>query len=87
MGGTGRDSSGDPDNCLLLHPRCHERVESNRASAYLAGWLVAQVDDPAVIPARLWDGWFLLNPNGTMLRVSAGRVEGEAPDPAEIKNV
>lgn len=66
MGGTSLHGVGGPDNGLYLHPRCHDRVESNRASAYLMGWLVAKQDDPAEVPVRLWDGWHLLNRDGSL---------------------
>ena len=70
MGGTSLPSVGGPDNALLLHPRCHERIESNRASAYLMGWLVSKQDDPANVPVRLWDGWFLLGRDGSLIPTS-----------------
>lgn len=66
MGGTSREEVGGPDNALYLHPNCHERVERNRAGSYLLGHLVAAKDDPADTPVRLWDGWFLLNRDGTL---------------------
>lgn len=69
MGGTKRRESGGAANGLLLHPACHERIERNRAAALENGWLVSQTADPAEVPVRLWDGWALLNPAGSVTRV------------------
>lgn len=66
MGGTNRRESGNPANCLYLHPKCHEQVERDRARALGNGWLVRQADDPAAVPV-LWQGqWVLLAEDGTV---------------------
>lgn len=66
MGGTSRDEIGGADNALYLHPNCHSRVERERASSYIFGYLVAASDDPAETPVRLWDGWYTLGRDGTL---------------------
>lgn len=65
MGGTVRADSGDASNCLFLHPRCHEQVESNRERAIANGWLVPQYQDPQKVPAKLWMGLVVLGSDGT----------------------
>lgn len=77
MGGTSDTSLGTPANGLYLHYRCHERVESNRASSYLMGYLIAAADDPLMIPVRLWDGWWRLDVDGSLIP-SPGQVDGIA---------
>lgn len=52
-GGSRRPDTNLPSNLLLLCPPCHDRVESYRAVAQLAGWLLSQVCDPAATPVRL----------------------------------
>ena len=77
MGGTSNPLVGGADNALLLHPRCHDRVEKNRATSYLMGWLVTKQDDPAQVPVRLWDGWYTLGRDGTLSPTSpVGQAEG-----------
>lgn len=77
MGGTSRADSGGAANALLLHPKCHERVERNRAAAYDMGWLVAQQDDPRDVAVRLWDGWVKLGEDGTLSTASPGTGQGD----------
>lgn len=72
MGGTSRNEIGGADNALFLHPKCHERVERNRSDAYENGWLVGASGNSADTPVRLWDGWFLLNSDGTLSIASPG---------------
>lgn len=69
MGGTSRKELGGADNALYLHPNCHERVEQNRASSYVTGWLLAARDVASVVPVRMWDGWFLLHADGSKTNV------------------
>jgi hypothetical protein len=64
-----------PSNRLYLCPWCHTDVESDRDLSYLSGWLVHRGDDPAKVPVKLWDGWFVLNRHGG--KVSVGYPEGE----------
>lgn len=70
MGGTSLPSVGGPHNALLLHPRCHDKVESNRTRAYLMGWIVTKQNDPADVAVRLWDGWFFLGSDGILIPAS-----------------
>lgn len=42
---------------------CHQHVESHRADAYEAGWLVHSWGNPAVVPVLRHDGgWWLCGP-------------------------
>jgi hypothetical protein len=66
MGGTRRIEASGAANCLLLHPRCHADVESNRQRSIANGWLVPQSGDPAVVPVKTWRGLVLLLPDGTV---------------------
>lgn len=66
MGGTRRAASGGPSNCLLLHPRCHSEIESNRERAIKNGWLVRQTEDPQEISVKLWVGVRFLMDDGTL---------------------
>ena len=70
IGGTKRVETGQAQNALLLHTKCHTRVESNRLEAYESGWLVAQSSDPGAAPVKLWDGWFVLDSLGARGPVS-----------------
>ena len=59
-GGTAAKDVSLPSNGVLLHPLCHEKIESNRAWALQRGWLLHAYDDPEVIPVRMWHGTMLL---------------------------
>ena len=74
IGGTKRVETGQAQNALLLHTKCHTRVESNRLEAYESGWLVAQSSDPGVVPVKLWNGWFVLDSFGGSVE-SVGQVD------------
>ena len=67
MGGTSRNSSEGPENALLLHPKCHERIERDRGQAYGMGWLVDQASEPSQVKVRLWDGWVYLTDDGKII--------------------
>lgn len=69
MGGTRRKDSATAPNGLYVHLKCHMDIESNRQAAFNNGWLVHQLAEPAVIPVRLWNGWFLLDDEGWTSRV------------------
>lgn len=69
MGGTKRKESGTAANGIYVHLKCHMDIESNRQAAFDNGWLVHQLAEPAVIPIKLWDGWFLLDDAGAANRV------------------
>lgn len=77
MGGTSDENLGSPANCLYLHYKCHNRVESQRAMSYLHGYLVAASDDPESVAVRMWDGWWRLGPDG-------GMSPAEVDDSAEV---
>lgn len=66
-GGTAAASAHTPENLVLLcgtgTTGCHQHVESWRAAAYAAGWLVHSWDDPAAVPVLRFDGaWALCGP-------------------------
>ena len=67
MGGTRREESGQPSNCLLLHPRCHADVESSRERAISNGWLVSSFIEPAEVPVKLWHGLVYLKDDGSFV--------------------
>src|SRR6056300_1190773 len=66
MGGTKDPASRSAANGLLVHFRCHERIERNREESYAFGWLVLQTQDSHETPVRLHHGWFLLNDDGSV---------------------
>lgn len=76
MGGTSRDASGLPSNCLHLHPKCHDYIESHPAESREKGWLVEQTADPALIPVWVKGQWCILNDDGTFRFLSAGATRG-----------
>lgn len=65
MGGTKNPESRSPANGLLVHFRCHHRIEMNRADALTNGWLVRQSDDSTAVPVRLHYGMVLLKDDGS----------------------
>jgi hypothetical protein len=64
-GGSRRPDTNEPPNLMLLCPGCHEDIESNRAVALGAGWLLTQMDDPTqvAVPVRR-DQWKYLTVAG-----------------------
>lgn len=64
-GGTSLEYLGLPSNGLLLHPSCHDFVESKRKISAQLGFLVGYGTRPADAPIMLWSGWHLLNDDGT----------------------
>lgn len=64
MGGTRNPATNSPPNLLWLcgsgTTGCHGWVESYRAAAAEAGWLVKHPRDPAEVPVMLWDGQLAL---------------------------
>ncbi len=76
MGGTSRADINSPANLLLLcddgtERSCHRHIESHRAEAYAAGWLVRAGADPAAVPVHLEGGdWYLLAGDGTRTEVT-----------------
>ena len=69
MGGTSDSGKASCANGLWVHPRCHDRIESQRVRAIENGWLVPQTAVPEFVPVKLWDGLFLLSPDGSMRKV------------------
>ena len=69
MGGTSRDDLGLPSNGLLLHPRCHDYIESKRVIAASLGFIVGYGSLPHEVPVMLWSGWTILNRDGTATRL------------------
>lgn len=67
MGGTRSKQLANASNGLYVHPDCHERIERNRREAAYMGWLVGYGRSPESAEVRLWDGWFLLTPEGERL--------------------
>lgn len=64
-GGTKRLDTNLPSNLLLLCPPCHGEIESHRADALAAGWLVLQAGDPAETAVLIHrDRWFYLTDDG-----------------------
>lgn len=69
MGGTRRPDASSPSNGLYVHLHCHNMIESNRRRAAYLGWLVGWGRLVEEAEVRLWDGWFLLTPDGGRLPV------------------
>jgi hypothetical protein len=72
MGGTVRDTSGQAANCLYLHPKCHEYIESNRFESKENGWLLTQDQEPAIVPAKVKGHWAVLHDDGRLDYLSVG---------------
>jgi 5-methylcytosine-specific restriction enzyme A len=54
-----------PANLVLTCARCHSWIESNRILSLESGWLVLRRGDPAQVPVRGHDGWWLLAADGS----------------------
>lgn len=64
-GGSSAPDTNLPSNLLLLCPPCHSEVESRRAEALAAGWLVPQGSDPAQTAVLLaGERWRYLTADG-----------------------
>jgi 5-methylcytosine-specific restriction protein A len=50
MGGTKRPETNQPSAALWLCPGCHRDIESQRAEAFINGWLVRQPRNPLHVP-------------------------------------
>lgn len=93
MGGTSDLTLGMASNAMYLHFKCHERVESNRMDSYKLGYLVSAIDNPTEIAVRLWDGWWRLDDDGSLVASCPSDLAGEAlrdsreaASPAEVGN-
>ena len=70
MGGTRSSAAASASNGVYIHTTCHNMVESDRARAYLMGWLVRMGQSPESTEIKLWDGWFVLTADGERLPYS-----------------
>lgn len=66
MGGSGDERLGLPSNGLLLHPSCHDYIESHRKIAAHLGFILGADKNPTMWPVYLWSGWNYLNEDGTL---------------------
>lgn len=64
MGGTTDPATNLPSNLVLLDRPCHEWLESHRAEALRAGFLVPQGVDPTTVPVFIAGGWVWLTEDG-----------------------
>lgn len=66
MGGSRAPERHEPQNLLFLCVTCHQSVESRRAEALAAGWLVLSCSDPAQVPVLVEHGsrWAYLTSDG-----------------------
>lgn len=66
MGGSSAPDTNLPSNLVLLCPPCHLAIESRRAEAVGAGWLVLQGSDPAETALLIHgDRWLYLTADGS----------------------
>lgn len=72
-GGSRREDTNTPANCLLLcgvmygEGACHQWIEYHRTVSYEHGWLISQHRkniSPSEVPVHLHDGCFLLSDDG-----------------------
>ncbi len=72
-GGTKRPEINYPENLVWVCHFCHSWIESNRAEAYVTGWLVKEgLEDPAEIPLRdTWGRHFWLTEDGGVIYADA----------------
>jgi hypothetical protein len=67
-GGDRRPEANSPANLVVLcgsgTTGCHGWVESNRAEALSAGWLLHGHEEPTEMPVRTWYGRVLLSDEG-----------------------
>lgn len=70
MGGSDNPSLGLPSNGVLLHPSCHEYVETHRKVAAQLGFILGALTAPSEAPIYLWKGWHYLNDDGTLTALS-----------------
>lgn len=68
LGGSVDPQTGLPSNGLLLHPSCHDFIESHRKVATQLGFLIGYGVVPTHTPVYLWSGWVYLNDDGTLTR-------------------
>lgn len=63
-GGSKRDDTNTPQNCLHLCHHCHSLIEHNRSLGYLMGWLLSQNVIPDMERVMYRGEWKLLGPDG-----------------------
>jgi len=80
MGGTTRKETASPANGLLLHPKCHDYIESHREEALASGWLLHQHQTPSAVPVWVKGLLCQLHDDGTMTVLSAEAGRG-SPTP------
>jgi 5-methylcytosine-specific restriction protein A len=74
MGGTTDPAANSPSNLVLLCGSattpggCHTSVEKFRDAAVATGWIVPRSGNPATVPIKRHNGWFILNADYTMTR-------------------
>jgi HNH endonuclease len=69
MGGSDNIALGLPSNGVLLHPSCHDYIESHRKVAASLGFILGVEKDPMEWPVMLWYGWVYLNEDGSLTRL------------------
>lgn len=79
MGGTRDPRLGLPSNGLLLHPSCHDWIESHRKAAAMMGLILGTLSDPEEHPAYLWCGWHFLTGDGRAVPTTAPPVSPLLP--------
>lgn len=75
MGGSKRDETGAAANALLVHPKCHTWIESNRKEAMKYGYLVSQWADPREVPVYRARTWVLLDDEGAIIQKDQRNLE------------
>lgn len=60
-----REGLNEASNALDLCLGCHDWIGRNIAKSRDYGWAVSFYQDPAQVPVHLWDGVFLLGPDGS----------------------
>jgi HNH endonuclease len=68
-GGSSRPDLGLPSNGLLLHPSCHDHIESKRKISAQLGFLVGYGTLPQNSPVFLWSGWHWLTTDGRAVKI------------------
>jgi len=71
MGGSKDPVVGSAANGIWVHPHCHSKIESERERARENGWLVPQASDPSKVPFKKYNGWVMLNEDGTYTMVKS----------------
>ena len=73
MGGTRDPETNSPANLVLLcgsgTTGCHGWIESHRAEAMAAGWLVSKWADPSTTPIKTSRGVIRLTDHGTIITI------------------